>query len=83
MLKHKRMDLIDQSTGLRKSQDKKMEASRERSGHPLRGISVTGLITARRALVSSSSRMETSMKACGQWIRSMGKALTGDLMAES
>ena len=80
MPKLRKTDHIEVCTGLRRSQDKKMEASKERCGlgHP--GILVTGEIIVKKDLEYSSIRMETSMKVCGLWIRSMGKVHTGEMI---
>lgn len=79
MLKLRRMDLIEVYTGLRRSQDKKMEALRERCGLDHQDTLVIGEIIARKALEYSSIRMVTNMKACGPWIRNMVKVLTGEM----
>lgn len=83
MPKLRKMDLIDRFTGLRKSQDKKMEASKEKNGQVHPGISETGLITVRRVSEFNSSITVISTKECGPWIRSMVKAHTGDLTVVS
>jgi hypothetical protein len=83
MLRRRKMDHTGQSTGSRRSQKLKMAASKEMLGLHLQGISETGEITARKASVSSSIRMETSTKECGLWIRSMAKVLTGESMGKS
>jgi len=56
-----------------------MGRSRERYGRSHPGISVIGEIIARRGLVYSFIRMETSMKECGPWTKSMGKELIGEM----
>ena len=65
------------SIGSRKSNDKKMAASREKSGSRLHATSVTGEITARKASESSSIRMATNTKACGSAIKDTARELTG------
>lgn len=56
-----------------------MAPSRAKSGRHPAGTSVTGEITAKRASVSNSTRMETSMKVCGPWTRNMDKVHTGEM----
>lgn len=83
MLKLKRTGHIEVCTGLRRSQDKRMAPSRVKSGRPQAGTSVTGETTARRDSVFSSTRMVTSMRACGPWTRSMDRVLTGEMRIAS
>jgi hypothetical protein len=54
-----------------------MEASRAKSGSMPPGTSATGRITRRTALAFSSTRMETSMKACGKETSATAKEPTG------
>ena len=77
MLKPKRMDLIDLSIGLRRSQDKKMEPSKEKCGRVPPDTSATGETTAKKDLESNSTPKATSTKACGPWTRSTVKVLIG------
>ena len=67
----------DPSTGSKRSQDKKMEASRERCGKKLVDILVTGEITARKASAYNSTRMVTNTRVCGLWTKSTVKVPTG------
>ena len=83
MLKLKRTGHIEVCTGLRRSQDKRMAPSRVKSGRPQAGTLVTGETTARRDSVFSSTRMVTSMRACGPWTRSMDRVLTGEMRIAS
>ena len=76
--KPKRTDLIDPSTGSRRSQDKRTVPSKENCGQSLLGTSVTGETTVRKDSVFSSTRMATSTKECGPWTKNMVKALTGE-----
>ena len=78
MLKLRRTGPTEVCTGLKRSQDKRMAPSRVKSGRPLADISVTGETTARKDSVFSSTRMATSMRACGPWTRSTDKVLTGE-----
>jgi hypothetical protein len=54
-----------------------MDPSKERSGCTAVVILGTGGIITRRVSEFSSSRMETSTKACGVWINDMDRARTG------
>lgn len=54
-----------------------MEASREKNGNTLADTLGIGKITAKMALVSSSTKMETSTKECGLETRDTVKVLTG------
>jgi hypothetical protein len=82
-LKLKKMDLIDPSTGLKRSQDKKTAASRARCGLAQADILATGETIVRKDLVFSFIRIMTSMKECGLWIKSMVKEPTGEMMEVS
>lgn len=77
------MELTEASTGSRRRSDRKTEASKERCGSPPRNTSVTGVITARKASESSSTRTETNMKVCGPSIKDMAKERTGKMKAQS
>jgi hypothetical protein len=77
------MDPTEVSTGSKKSQGRRMAPSREKFGRLLAGILETGEITARRDSAFSSTKMETNMKACGPWTKSMDKVLTGGTRVES
>ncbi len=79
MQKHKRMDHIEVYTGSKRSQSRKMVQFKEKSGLSLQDILVTGETIAKKDLVFNSTRMETSTKVCGQWIRNMVKVLTGEM----
>lgn len=57
--------LIEQSTGLKRSQSKKMALSRVRCGKSLAGTLVTGETIAKKVSVFNSIKMVTSTKACG------------------
>jgi len=83
MLKLKRMGHIEVYTGLKRSQNKKTVALREKCGKRPLDILVIGEITARRVSVSNSIKMEINMKECGQWTRSMARAHTGEMRMES
>ena len=74
---------IDQYTGLKRSQDKKMEASKERCGLALPDILVIGETTAKKVLVFSFTKITTNTKACGPWIRNMDKEHTGEMTVAS
>jgi hypothetical protein len=69
--------LIAQSTGLRRSRDKKTEASRERNGcmHP--DTSETGRRTRKTVSAFNSTITATSTKDCGKETNAMGRELTG------
>ena len=69
--------------GSRKSNDKKMVASKARSGNPPLAISVTGETTARKVLVFNFTKMATSTKVCGPWTKSTVKAPTGEMKTPS
>ena len=60
-----------------------MALLRVRSGRTLLATSVTGEITAKKALVSNIIKMETNMKACGLLTRNMDKELNGEWTVES
>ena len=77
MQKLRKMDHIEVYTGLRRSQDKKMVASKVRFGKRPQDILVIGEITA-RSTASNSIKMEINTKECGQWIKNMDKVLIGD-----
>ena len=83
MQKLKRMGHIEVCTGLRRSQDKKMVASKVRFGKKPQDILVIGEITARRVSASNSIKMEINTKECGQWIKNMDKVLIGDKRTQS
>ena len=83
MQKLRKMDLTGVSIGSKRSQDKKMEASKVRSGPGPTDTLVTGETTARRALVSNSTRTETSTRACGPWTRNMVRVPTGGMSRAS
>lgn len=61
----------------RRSKGRRMEASRERSGNMLQGTLATGKTTRKMALVSNSTKTETSMKGSGSEINVMVKVHTG------
>ena len=71
------MDRIDLFIGSKRSQNKKMAPSRVKFGRDPPAISATGVTIARKALAFNSTLRVTNMKACGLWIKSMVKALTG------
>jgi hypothetical protein len=73
------MVLTDRFTGSRRSRDRRMAASRERSGNMLPVTSVTGRTTRRTDSVFTSTRMEISMKASGREISAMVKEPTGEM----
>jgi len=77
MLKRRRMDLIGRFIGLKKSQGKRMEVSKERCGRRQAGILEIGEIIARKDLVFSFILMEINMRGCGLWTKSTDKVLTG------
>jgi len=79
MLRLRRTDLTDLSTGLRKSQSRRMELSKEKNGRAHPAILEIGEIIARKDLVSNSILKEINMKVCGQWIKNMAKEHTGDM----
>ena len=62
----------------RKRKDKKMEASKERSGSTPLGILVTGKTIARKVLGFSSISRETSTRVCGLLIKGMAKGHIGE-----
>ena len=67
----------DQFTGSRKERNKKMEASKEKSGSQAQSTSETGKKTRRKASESRSTRMEINTKGSGFPINGMDKELTG------
>ena len=77
--KLRRTEHIEVSTGSRRRPNKKMEASREKSGKVHQDTLVTGETTARKASVSNSFRTVTSMKACGPKTRDMVRVHTGEM----
>ena len=64
-------------TGLRRSRDKKMEASRERNGCTHPDTSETGRKTRKMVLAFNFTTMATSTKDCGKEISAMARVLTG------
>jgi len=83
MLRLRRTVLIDLSTGLRKSQSRRMEPSKEKCGKAHPAILEIGEIIARKDLVYNSTQREINTKVCGQWIKSMAKEHTGDMKLEN
>ena len=81
--KLRKTDHIDLYTGLRRSQDKKMEALKEKCGRVLQDILATGEITAKKASVSNSTRTAINTKECGPWIRNTVREPTGEMTLES
>jgi hypothetical protein len=79
MLKLRRMDHTEVFTGYRRSQDKRMEALKEKCGPDHQDILVTGEITVKKDLESNFIRTEISMKVCGLWTRNMVKVLIGEM----
>jgi len=75
--KHRRTAHTGQSTGSRRSRDKRMAASREKSGCTLPDTSATGRRTRRTDSASSSIKTATSTKDCGRKISAMVRELTG------
>ena len=65
MLKLRKMDLTEAYTGLKRSHDKKMAASKARCGRKLLAILVTGETIAKKVSVFNSTKMVTSTKVCG------------------
>ena len=63
----------------RKRKDKKMEASKERSGSTPQGILVIGKTIARKVLEFSSINRETSTRVCGLLIKDMVKEPIGEM----
>ena len=75
--KPRKMVLIAQYTGLRRSRDKKMEASRERNGCTHPDTLVTGRKTRKTVSAFNSTIMATSTKDCGKETSATGRELTG------
>jgi hypothetical protein len=75
----RRTVLIDLSTGLRKSQNRRMELLKEKCGKAHPDILEIGEITAKKDSVSNSTLKEINTKVCGQWIKNMAKEHTGDM----
>jgi hypothetical protein len=83
IIKLKRTELIDQFTGSRKSRDKRMAASREKSGNMLPDTSETGRTIRRTVSAFTSIRMAISMKDSGKEISVMVKVHTGETKEEN
>lgn len=77
--RHKRTELTDQSTGLRRSRDKKMEVLRERSGNMLQDTSVIGKKIKKTDSVYNSITTATNTKVYGNVINATVKVLTGEM----
>ena len=60
-----------------------MEASKEKNGSMLQGISETGRIIAKKASEFNTTKMETSTKVCGEETKDMVKVPTGGMKMES
>jgi hypothetical protein len=76
-IKRKRTVHTDQSTGLRRSKDKRMEVLRERNGSMHLGILETGRIIKKMALAFNFTRTVTNTRVYGKEINVMGKVLIG------
>lgn len=74
---------IGQFIGSIRSQNKKMEHSKEKCGKMPLDTSAIGETIARKVSVYNSTKMAINMKACGPWIRSMVRALIGEVKAPS
>jgi hypothetical protein len=84
MLRLKEMVLIEQSTGSKRSQSKRMAPSKVSLGRSPADILVTGGIIAKKVLVFNFIKMVTNMKACGLLIKNMVKVIIGAMkMANS
>lgn len=79
ILKLRKMEHTDLYTGLRKSKDRKMEQLKVKSGRHRKGTLVIGRIMERMVLVFSFTKMETSMKVCGELTKDTDKELIGAL----
>lgn len=81
--KPRKMVLIAQFTGLRRSRDKRMEASRERNGCTHPDTLATGRKTRKMVSAFNSITMATSTKDCGKETSAMVRELTGAMKLES
>jgi hypothetical protein len=73
----------DRSTGSRRSRDRRMEVSRERSGNTHPDISATGKRIRRTVSAFNSTKTVTNMRVYGSVISDMAKELTGVMRLES
>lgn len=76
-IKRKRTVHTDQSTGSRRSKDKRMEVLRERNGSMHLGILETGRIIKKMVSAFNSTRTVTNTRVYGKEINAMGKVLIG------
>lgn len=79
MQKLKRTELTELSSGFKNKKPKKMELSRVTSGYHPQSMSAIGEITAKRGSVSSTTRMATNTKECGQLTNDTVRAHTGEM----
>jgi len=79
----KRMELIGQFTGLRRSRGKKMEVLKEKSGNTLPDISAIGKIIRRTASVFISIRTAISMRVFGKETNAMVRVPIGEMRLEN
>ena len=77
------MELTDPFTGSRRSRDKRMAASRERSGSMLHDTSETGRTTRRTVSAFTSTRTAISMRASGRETSAMVKEHIGETREEN
>jgi hypothetical protein len=66
MPKLKRTGHTEPFFGFKNKKQKKMEQLRVTNGYPLQSTLATGATIAKKVSVSSTTRMVTSMKVCGQ-----------------
>jgi hypothetical protein len=78
-IKHKRTAHINQSTGSRRSKDKRMEVLKERNGSMHQGTLETGRIIKKMVSAFNSIKTVTNMRVYGKEINAMDKGLIGGM----
>ena len=71
--------LIELFSGFKNRRPKKTAQSKVISGSHLQSMLETGETIAKKDSVSSTTKMETSMKVCGRWINDMVREHTGEM----
>jgi len=77
------MELTEQYSGYKNRRQKRMVQLKGINGFHLQNMLVTGVIIAKKVLVSNTTKTVINMRACGQLIKDTDKELTGEMKTKN
>jgi hypothetical protein len=83
MLRLRKMELTELFSGFKNKKQRRMAQSKVINGFLRLSMSETGATIAKKVSASSTTKMETSTRACGQLTNVMVRGLTGKMKTKN